>query len=95
MHTAMQGRSEEDEVHKLLNDRVTGREESKVESTGNVAGRRKQRLKEKYAAADLPQHYRGYEALLEEDSVPVPPIPSGRLHFLACNCMYIAYSVSY
>ena len=88
MHTIIQGRSEEDEVHKLLNDRVTGREESKEESKGNVvAGRRKKRLKEKYAAADLPQHYRGYEALLEEDSVPVPPIPSGRLHFLACNCI--------
>ena len=37
----------------------------------------KRRLKEKYATADIPKHYRGYEALLEEDSLPVPPIPAG------------------
>ena len=35
----------------------------------------RQRLREKHAG--LPRHYRGYEALLVDDSCPVPPIPTG------------------
>ena len=34
-------------------------------------------VREKYATSDLPRQFRGYEALLEEDSLPVPHIPTG------------------
>ena len=34
-------------------------------------------LKEKYSAAKLPEHYRGYEALLEEDTIPTTHVPTG------------------
>ena len=37
----------------------------------------KRGLRKKYMYADVPEHYRGYEALLEEDTVPTAPIPTG------------------
>ena len=34
-------------------------------------------LRAKYAAVELPEHFRGYEVLLEEDRVPTAPTPTG------------------
>lgn len=42
----------------------------------------KRELKTKYS--DVPEHYRGYEALLEDNSGHTPPIPTG-----ICTCICI------
>ena len=34
-------------------------------------------LRRKYAAANMPECYRGYEALLEEDPTPTTHVPTG------------------
>ncbi|CAI8026257.1 X-ray radiation resistance-associated protein 1 [Geodia barretti] len=75
-----QGRSEEEEeFRKFLKGEASGRESSrgweKRSKERETDHQGKQRL-QKHASDELPQHYRGYEALLVKDSVPAPPIPT-------------------
>ena len=89
----MQGRSEEEEeFRKFLKGEASGRESSrgweKRSKERETDHQGKQRL-QKYASDELPQHYRGYEALLVKDSVPAPPIPTGGSHSLCLDLPHI------
>ena len=89
-YCTMQGISEEeDEVQKFLKGEVSGGESSrgreKRSKERETNRQRKQRLQKYASDGRVPQHYRGYEALLVKDSVPVPPIPTGGSHSLSTH----------
>ena len=53
----------------------------------------RQGLRAKYAAEELPEHFRGYEALLEEDQAPTAPIPTGTACQLLMHIHIHVYTV--
>ena len=78
-----QGKGEQDDAGRKMLDGDEREEDRRREkrSVKREMVEWEQSVREKYATADLPRHYRGYEALLEEDTAPVPHIPTGSLQY--------------
>ena len=92
MHKLFQGRGEQDDTHippSCDERRVATGEEGRRER-GEVVKRegseRRQELRAEYTVTDLPECYRGYEALLEGDTTPTTAIPTGMyIHVYTCT----------
>ena len=99
-----QGRSEQDSTYEPSERTMAGGGKAVAAADGCVVVRdvkkeMRKGLKTKYATANLPRHYRGYEALLEEDTAPTPPVPSGTTPYMytymcstvVCTCTLYMY----